>query len=174
MQRLVSATMFVTCLVAIPAVVRAQDCSSVNSLDIRGTYTMSGGGYIDLSRFLAGIPGLPPLPTGLIPMNWVGVTTFDGTGGGGGWISFNAGGAVAWHRARRRRLVARARPPRRPIMRHWSMVLLWNGLPNSRFMAPRFIDRVAANFKRHLALPRRFTRSEGDNKQGRREFSVCL
>jgi hypothetical protein len=53
---------------------------------------MSGSGWVDLSKLLAGIPGLPPLPTGFIPVSWVGTFTLDGTGGGGGSVSFNGGG----------------------------------------------------------------------------------
>lgn len=92
MKRIVSLAMFVACLLAVSPVVRAQDCSNWSNADLRGTYTMSGSGWIDLSKFLAGIPGLPPLPTGFIPMSWVGVVTLDGAGGGGGWVSFNGGG----------------------------------------------------------------------------------
>src|SRR5450756_2243523 len=36
-------------------------------------------------------------------------------------------------------------------------VLLWNGVPNSRFMTPRFIDQVAADLKQGFASPRRLT-----------------
>ena len=92
MKRLISMAMFVACLLAASAVVRAQDCSNLTNYDLRGTYTMSGSGWVDLSKFLAGIPGLPPLPTGFIPMSWVGTFTLDGAGGGGGSISFNGGG----------------------------------------------------------------------------------
>lgn len=92
MKRIVSVAMFVTCLLAVSPVVRAQNCSNLTNYDLRGTFTMSGSGWIDLSKFLAGIPGLPPLPTGLIPMSWVGTETLDGVGGGGGWVSFNGGG----------------------------------------------------------------------------------
>jgi len=83
---------FAASLLAVSEGVRAQDCSNLTNADLRGTYTMSGSGAIDLSKFLAGIPGLPPLPTGFIQMSWVGATTLDGFGGGGGWVSFNGGG----------------------------------------------------------------------------------
>ena len=63
---------------------------------------------------------------------------------------------------RRCRFRARTRPPRRPMLRHWSIVRLNRILPSSRFMAPRFIDRAALNLKRHFALSCRFTRSEGE------------
>jgi len=92
MKRLVSVVMFGACLLAISPWVSAQDCSNLTNYDFRGTYTMSGGGWIDLSKYLAGIPGLPPLPTGFIPMTWVGAFTLDGVGGGGGWVTFNGGG----------------------------------------------------------------------------------
>ena len=92
MKRLISMAMFVTCLLAASAVVRAQDCGNLTIYDVRGTYTMSGSGWVDLSKLLAGIPGLPPLPTGFIPMSWVGTSTLDGAGGGGGSVIFNGGG----------------------------------------------------------------------------------
>ncbi|MGB7721191.1 MAG: hypothetical protein WBL65_14890 [Bryobacteraceae bacterium] len=92
MKRIVPVAMFVVSLLAISPVVRAQSCSNLTNYDLRGTYTMSGSGWIDLSKFLAGIPGLPPLPAGFIPMSWVGTETLDGVGGGGGSISFNGGG----------------------------------------------------------------------------------
>ena len=62
---------------------------------------------------------------------------------------------------RNRRFRPLRTPPRRPMAPHWSMVLLWNGLPNSRFMAPQVIDRVAPNLKWHFAPRRRFTRTAG-------------
>lgn len=92
MKRLVSVTMFAACLLAVSAVVRAQDCSNLTNYDLRGTYTQWGSGSIDVSKFLAGIPGPPPLPAGFIPMSWVGAFTWNGAGGGGGWVSFNGGG----------------------------------------------------------------------------------
>lgn len=92
MKRLISVAMFGACLLAFSPLVRAQNCSNLTNSDLRGTYTMSGSGWIDLSKFLAGIPGLPPLPSGFIPMSWVGAHTFDGAGGGSGWVSFNGGG----------------------------------------------------------------------------------
>ena len=61
-----------------------------------------------------------------------------------------------------RRFRARARPPRRPMLRHCSMVRLKRMLPCSKFMAPRFIDRVSANLKRYLTSRCRFARSEGE------------
>jgi hypothetical protein len=91
MKRIVSVAIF-ACLLAISPAVRAQSCSYLTNYDLRGTYTMSGSGWVDLSKFLAGIPGLPPLPAGFIPMSWVGTETLDGVGGGNGWVSFNGGG----------------------------------------------------------------------------------
>jgi hypothetical protein len=88
MRRIVSVAMFVTSLLAVSAVVRAQDCSNWSNWDIRGIYTMSGSGWIDLSKAL---PGLG-MPTGLIPMSWVGAKTLDGVGGGVGWVSINSAG----------------------------------------------------------------------------------
>lgn len=86
MKRLVSVTMFAACLLASSPVVRAQDCSNWSNYDLRGTYTMSGSGWIDLSKLVA------TLPAGTIPMSWVGADMWDGKGGGTGWVSVNAGG----------------------------------------------------------------------------------
>ena len=49
-----------------------------------------------------------------------------------------------------RRFQALARPPRAPMARHCAIVLLWYGVPNARFMAPRFIDQVCQNIKRQI------------------------
>ena len=91
MTRLISVTMVNACLLAVVPVVGAQDCN-LTMADLRGTYTMSGSGSIDLSKALAGVPGLPPLPTGFAPMSWVGTQTFDAVGGGGGSVTVNGGG----------------------------------------------------------------------------------
>ncbi len=88
MKRL-SMALFAACLLAIPAAVQAQNCSNLTNYDLRGTYTMSGSGYVDLPKLLQGIPGLP---TGLIPMSWVGAHTYDGVGSGTGWVTLVAGG----------------------------------------------------------------------------------
>jgi hypothetical protein len=89
MKRIVSVTMFSACLAAVSPVVRAQDCSNISNYDLRGTYVMMGSGYVDLSKTLPGVPGLP---SGFIPAAWMGAPYWDGRGGGGGWISVNAGG----------------------------------------------------------------------------------
>jgi len=89
MKRIVSIAMFAAGLLAVSAVVQAQDCSSMGNSDLRGTYTMAGSGFIDLSKAAPGVPGMP---TGLIPMSWVGAHTWNGAGGGGGWVYINAGG----------------------------------------------------------------------------------
>jgi hypothetical protein len=88
MKRLVSVMTLAACLLAVSTTVRAQDCSSWNNWSLAGTYTMSGSGYVDLSKLL---PGLG-MPSGMIPMSWVGAHTYNGIGGGTGWISLNAGG----------------------------------------------------------------------------------
>jgi hypothetical protein len=75
-------------LLAVSPTVRAQDCSGWNNWDLRGTYTMSGSGWADLSKLLPG----SGLPSGLVPMSWVGAHVWDGAGGGSGWISLNAAG----------------------------------------------------------------------------------
>ena len=72
-------------------------------------------------------------------MAWRAVSTSN-------WLAAGAAATCAVLRARRCR--ARVRPPRRPMLRHWSMVRLNKILPRSRFMAPRFIDRVGWNIKR--------------------------
>ena len=92
MKRLVSLAMFCACLLAAVPVVRAQDCSSITNYDLRGTYTMSGSGVVDLSKFFQGVPGMPPMPAGFVPMSWVGAHTYDGAGGGTGWVTFVAAG----------------------------------------------------------------------------------
>ena len=92
MKRAISVAIIAACFLTISAVAQTQSCSTWTNYDLRGTYTMTGSGYIDLSKALSGIPGLPPMPSGLIPMSWAGITTFDGAGNGSGWIVFNAGG----------------------------------------------------------------------------------
>ena len=91
MKQIVSVAVFGAVLLASPPI-GAQDCSALTNYDLRGTYTMSGSGYMDLSKFLSGIPGLPPLPTGFVPFSWVGAHTWDGVGGGSGWVSLNVAG----------------------------------------------------------------------------------
>jgi len=86
MKSFVSFTLFAACILAGPSAGRAQDCSSWRNWDLRGTYTMSGSGWIDLSKLV------PSLPAGTIPMSWAGAHSYNGTGGGTGWVSLNAGG----------------------------------------------------------------------------------
>ena len=92
MKRLVSVAALGALLLAISPEAKAQNCSSLSDYDVRGTYTVSGSGWIDLTKFLAGIPGLPPLPTGFVPTSWVAAVTWNGSGGGGGWVSISGGG----------------------------------------------------------------------------------
>jgi len=75
----------VCALMVLPAM-KAQDCSNWTNWDLRGTYTMSGSGWIDLSKLV------PTLPSGTVPMSWVGAHSYTGNGGGTGWISMSAGG----------------------------------------------------------------------------------
>jgi len=89
MKKMAFATMFAVCLMAVVAPAWAQDCSNWNNSHLAGTYTMSGSGYTDPSRFLPGMG----LPSGAIPMFWVGAFTLEGNGGGSGWVSSNAGGS---------------------------------------------------------------------------------
>ncbi len=86
MKRLVSATMFATCLLVASATVRAQDCSNWSNWDVRGTYTASGSGWTDLSKLL------PGAPAGFSPVSWVGAVALNGVGGGTGWVSGNEAG----------------------------------------------------------------------------------
>ncbi len=88
MKRLVSVSALIICLLAATSVASAQNCSNWTHWSLRGTYTMSGSGYIDLSKVFPGM-GFPPGP---IPMYWVGAHTYDGKGSGTGWIVLNAGG----------------------------------------------------------------------------------
>ena len=75
-------------LAAVVPLVNAQDCSNWSAWDLRGTYTLAGSGWLDLSKVLprAG------LPSALAPMNWVASHALNGAGGGTGWVSFNVAG----------------------------------------------------------------------------------
>ncbi|MBI1789404.1 MAG: hypothetical protein HYR60_17860 [Acidobacteria bacterium] len=86
MKRLVSLTMFAAYVLLVLPRAQAQDCSDWSNFDIRGTYAMSGSGWIDLSKLV------PALPAGTIPMAWVGAVSYNGRGGGAGWVALNAGG----------------------------------------------------------------------------------
>ena len=86
MQRVFSASILATCLLAAATAVRAQDCSNLSNWDLRGTYSMSGQGWMDLSKLI------PGAPSGTVPFAWVGSHVWDGAGGGSGWVSVNAGG----------------------------------------------------------------------------------
>jgi hypothetical protein len=88
MKYVASFAMFV-CALTISPTAEAQDCSNWSTWDVRGTYTMYGNGWIDLSKIAAG------LPSGTVPMSWVGAVVYNGAGGGTGWVSLNAGGVQA-------------------------------------------------------------------------------
>ena len=47
---------------------------------------MSGSGWRDLSKIS------PTLPTGMVPVAFVGMVTMDGRGAGTGWLNINMGG----------------------------------------------------------------------------------
>ena len=85
MKSLFSITLLASLLSLSSTIGKAQDCRWTN-YDLRGTYAMSGSGWIDLSKLAAN------LPSGTIPMSWVGTHTWDGTGSGSGWVVVNAGG----------------------------------------------------------------------------------
>ncbi len=67
MKKIFSIAVLGIVLLAFSPASRGQNCSNLTDYDVRGTYTVSGSGWIDLSKFLAGIPGLPALPTGFVP-----------------------------------------------------------------------------------------------------------
>lgn len=87
MKRLVSVTMFVGCVLAVAPQLGAQDCSNWTNFDLRGTYTLVGGGWVDLSKEVD-----PNLPKGYSPQAFVQAFVLDGRGSGTGWISANFGG----------------------------------------------------------------------------------
>jgi hypothetical protein len=89
MKRIVSVILCAVCLPAVVPLVSAQDCSTWSNWDLRGTYTMAGSGWMDLSKVLPGMG----LPSGLVQMSWVGAHVFNGAGGGAGWASINAAGS---------------------------------------------------------------------------------
>ena len=72
-------------LVAVSA--KAQDCSHWTNFDLRGTYTVAGSQWIDLSKDVN-----PSLPAGYSPSVFVRAFTWDGKGQGTGWVSSNLGG----------------------------------------------------------------------------------
>lgn len=86
MKRLVSLTIFAAYVLLVSPQAKAQDCSDWSNFDLRGTYAMSGSGWIDLSKLVSTLPG------GTIPMSWVGAVSYNGRGGGTGWVALNAGG----------------------------------------------------------------------------------
>ena len=88
MKRFVSATLLAISLLAASPAIEAQDCSSWTNFDLRGTYVMSGNGYIDLSKLFPG----KDFPSGLTPMSFVGGHVLNGAGGGTGWLAMNVGG----------------------------------------------------------------------------------
>jgi hypothetical protein len=87
MIRLVSVTMCVGFVLAVAPRLRAQDCHLWTNWDLRGTYTVAGIGWIDLSKEVD-----KSLPAGYSPTAFVQAFTYDGKGGGTGWISANLGG----------------------------------------------------------------------------------
>jgi len=87
MKSLFSITLLASLLPLSSTIGKAQDCKWTN-YDLRGTYAMSGSGWIDLSKLA------PNLPSGTIPMAWVGTHTWDGRGSGSGWVVVNAGGVA--------------------------------------------------------------------------------
>ncbi len=88
MKEFCSMTIFATCLLSLPTMVGAQDCSNLTNWDLRGTYIMAGSGWADLSKAFSNLG----FPSGMSPISWVGAHTNNGAGGGTGWVSFNMGG----------------------------------------------------------------------------------
>jgi len=76
----------VVSLYVLSPICKAQDCSDWKNWDLRGTYATSGSGWMDLSKIV------PTLPAGSVPVSWVGAGSYNGRGGGTGWVSLNAGG----------------------------------------------------------------------------------
>lgn len=74
-------------LMGLPAV-QAPDCSNWTNWHLRGTYMMSGSGYLDLSMLFP----KKGFPSGLSPMFFVGSHVYDGSGAGTDWLSMNVGG----------------------------------------------------------------------------------
>ena len=87
MKRLVLVAMLVGGVLGTASRLGAQDCSNLTNWDLRGTYTFWGNGWMDLSKTFD-----KSLPAGYSPLAFVQAFTFDGKGGGTGWISGNAGG----------------------------------------------------------------------------------
>jgi hypothetical protein len=92
MKRFLTLSILASCLFGFALTAHAQNCSALRTWDLRGTYAMQGSGWIDLSKVITAPPPGVPLPSGSIPMNWVGTHILDGHGSGSGWISMNAGG----------------------------------------------------------------------------------
>ena len=88
MKQFISTALVAACFLAASPATKAQDCSTWTNWDLRGTYALSGSGYVDLSK---AFPGLG-LPSGMSPFYWVGMQVLDGIGSGSGWISYNFGG----------------------------------------------------------------------------------
>lgn len=86
MKDLFVATISAVALLGLSPVCRAQDCSNWSNYDLRGTYVHSGSGWIDFSKLV------PSLPSGTVPMAWVGAGSYNGRGSGTGWVLINAGG----------------------------------------------------------------------------------
>ena len=86
MYRLISLATLIVCLLAVVPL-GAQDCRNWSDWDLRGTYTAAGSGWINLAKEVD-----PGLPAGYSPQAFVQAFTFDGKGGGSGWISSNLGG----------------------------------------------------------------------------------
>ena len=78
----------VACILTVLPAVKAQDCSNWSNWDLRGTYTMSGSGFIDLSKLFP----WKGFPSGLSPTSFVGGHVYNGAGGGTGWLAMNIGG----------------------------------------------------------------------------------
>ncbi len=79
-------TILAACVLAALPSLTAQDCSTYSSWDLRGTYTMSGIGWADLSKLN------PAFPAGWGPYSYVGAINLDGTRAGTGWLALSLGG----------------------------------------------------------------------------------
>jgi len=88
MKRLFSLLLVIVCALALCPNLQAQACANWNNWKLAGTYSMSGSGFVDLSKLN------PALPAGMVPYTFVGVADKDGTGNSSGFVYLNFGGMV--------------------------------------------------------------------------------
>jgi hypothetical protein len=85
--RLFATGALISCALAICPNLKAQwGCSALSDWNLRGTWSISGSGWKDLSKIA------PTLPPGMVPIAYVGIAKLDGMGAASGWLSMNLGG----------------------------------------------------------------------------------